>query len=487
MKRNVAVRSAVLAAVVALSPALLPGAAVSAPVDEAAVAFPEAVEPLEPSLPSPEAVGAPEPAAVDAPVRPNGPAAAAPAQADEDGPRTGFEQRGGADWTTLDEEQAFLRQIDRASGRVSMTQLARSAQGRPLDLVQIAATERTPSQVAAGRTVLLMCLQHGNEPAAREGCLEMIRDLAYDTSPATRRLLQSTTVLVVPTVNPDGRAANTRANSNGVDINRDHLALVTEEAQAIARLVRDYRPQVVHDAHEYGGRADVYDRELIRLWPRNLNVDEDVRALAKAHSTDYIDPLLQFEGFTTGEYGIWYGADDRPIAQVAGDEDERILRNAMGLRHVAGQLVESLVNDLDGDETETENKVRRVRTQVLSLQATLDLVLEQGAALKAATTSAAAEAAAEGAAGDQPFFFAGADNMLPSPAALDLTPPCAYTLTAEQFGGVQRTLDLHGIEASRATSTVTISMAQAAQPVIPLLLDARANFEVVQGTPVDCG
>ena len=414
------------------------------------------------------------------------PAHAAVPGVPNDVPRTGFEQRGGADWTTLEEERAFLREIDRASERVSLSQLARTAQDRRIDLVQIASTQRTQEQIAAGRTVLLMCLQHGNEPAAREGCLETIRDLAYDQSPATRRLLASTTVLVVPTVNPDGRAANTRANSKGVDINRDHLALETEEAQAIARLVRDYRPQVVHDAHEYGGRADVYDRELIRLWPRNLNVDEDVRALAKTLSTDYVDPTLQYEGFTTGEYGIWYGPDDRPIAQVAGDEDERILRNTMGLRHVAGQLVESLVNDVDDDETETENKVRRVRTQVLSLQATLDFVLEQGAALKTATTTAAAEAAAEGAAGDQPFFFAGADNALPSSSALDLTPPCAYTLTAEQFSQVRRTLNLHGVETTRAGGTVTVSMAQAAQPVIPLLLDARANFELTQGTPVDC-
>jgi hypothetical protein len=171
---------------------------------------------------------------------------------------------------------------------------------------------------------------------------------------------------------------------------------------------------------------------------------------------------------------------------VAGDEDERILRNPMGLRHVAGQLIESRVNDFDDDETETENKIRRVRTQVLSLQATLSFVIEQGAALKSETEQAARDAATEGAAGDQPFFFAGADNDLPSSSALDLTPPCAYTLTVEQFRQVRRTLNLHGIETTRSGGTVTVPMGQAAQPLIPLLLDARANFEIVEGTPVDC-
>lgn len=440
-----------------------------------------------PALPAAGPVGAPDTARMNAPLNASGPAANAPGQAVDDGPLTGFEQRGGADWTTLAEEQRFLRQVDAMSDRVSITLAGRTLEGRRLDLVQIGAGPRTPQQVAAGSNVLIACSQHGNEPAGREACLQMIRDLALDDSPATTRLLANSTILVVPTANPDGRAADTRGNSEGVDINRDHLALTTREARAIAKIVRDYKPQIVHDAHEYGGAVDVYDRDLIRLWPRNLNVDNDVRRLAKELANDYIDPAVEAEGYTTGEYGIFYGPDGTPIAQVAGDEDERIMRNTMGLKHSVGQLVESLVNDFDGDETETQNKLRRVRTQSLSLMGTTALLLEQRAELLATTRAAAAEAAAEGAAGDQPFFFAGADNDLPSPSSVDLTPPCAYTLTPEQFVGVRQVLSLHGVKHTRAGGVVTVSMAQAAQPLIPLLLDPRANNEIVAGTAVECG
>jgi hypothetical protein len=84
-------------------------------------------------------------------------------------------------------------------------------------------------------------------------------------STASRNVIApSSTGADAAVLDTDGRAANTRANSNGIDINRDHLALVTEESQAVARLVRDYRRQVVHDAHEYGGRDEVYERDLIR-------------------------------------------------------------------------------------------------------------------------------------------------------------------------------------------------------------------------------
>ncbi len=474
---------------VAVAAALVAGLGLSAataapPADEPS--FPSAVEPAERAIPEEAPAGSPDVDAMDEPVRADGPAATAPAQAVDDGPLTGFEERGGADWTTEQEERRFLRQVDRLSDRVSMQGIGRTLEGRRLDLVQIASEQRTPAEVAAGSTVLFACSQHGNEPAGREACLQMIRDLSMDDSPATQRLLERSTILVVPTANPDGRAANTRGNSEGVDINRDHLELETNEGQAIAKVVRDYSPQVVHDAHEFGGRRDVYDRDLIRLWPRNLNVDEDVRDLAISLSTDYIDPTVQYEGFTTGEYGIWYDPEGTPIAQVAGGEDERIMRNMMGLRHAAGQLVESLVNDFDDDETETENKLRRVRTHTLSLQATLDLVLERRSELLEETRASAQEAAAEGAVGNLPIFFAGADNMLPSPNSLDLTPPCAYTMSVEDFRANRRTLNLHGIETTRSSGVVTVSMAQAAQPVIPLLLDERANYNIVDGDPVEC-
>ena len=450
-----------------------------------AVPFPDAVEPSADLLPSDPPTGAPDPAAMDAPVRAGGPADSAPAQAVDDGPLTGFEQRGGADWTTRAEERAFLSEVDALSDRVSVQQVGSSVEGRRIDLVTISGEPRTQQEIAEGSTILFVCLQHGDEPAGREGCLQGIRDLALDDSPSTGRLLARSTILVIPTVNPDGRVADTRRNANDVDINRDHLVLETPEAQTVARVVRDYRPQVVQDHHEYGGREEVYERDLIRLWPRNLNVDDDVREIAIELSEDYVDPTLQFEGYTTGDYGIFYAPDGTAIAQVAGSEDERIARNMMGLRHAAGQLIESRVQDFD-DTDPTDNKLRRVRTQVLSFQAALDLVLEQGSRLVQETQEAREEAAQEGAAGDQPFWFAGADNMLPGADAVTLDPPCAYTLTPEQLDEVRQTLDLHGVETTETDGVVTVSMAQEAQPVIPLLLDERANYELVVAEPVAC-
>ena len=193
-------------------------------------------------------------------------------------------------WTQLDEEAAFLAAVDGGSERMAIDVLGQSAQGRALRLARIGAPgPRSVAEAAAGQAVLLICSQHGDEPAGREGCLRQIRTLALSDDPAVVEHLRTTSVMVMPAANPDGRQANTRENAQGVDVNRDHLDPVTPEAEAIDTVVRDLRPDVVADMHEYNSRP-LYDTELLYLWPRNRNVDPTVHALSRDLSEDYIEP-----------------------------------------------------------------------------------------------------------------------------------------------------------------------------------------------------
>lgn len=370
-----------------------------------------------------------------------------PAQAAPEPPRTGFELTG--NWTTEAEEQAYLR----ATG-LPVSTIGTTAQGRPVQLVRVGSS-------SARTVVLFICSQHGDEPAGREACLIRMRSLPRSSS---------VTYLFVPNANPDGRVLDTRGNSDGIDINRDHLLLRSAEARAMASVIRDWKPDVIHDLHEFGPSEPFYVKDVLWLWPRNLNVAPAVHDLSETLSRSYIRPSVEAAGRTSGVYGILVDPETgEPVGQIAGDHQERILRNTGGLKHGMGLLVET---NVDGTPT------YRVDSHLKALDGTQSFVRDRRAAIEAA--NAASRAVRSG-----PVYFGGADNQAPDPSDVLATPPCGYVLTGAQYRDVSDELALHGIKSQylRGGDRI-VPLKQEARALIPLLLDARADGPLLNAQPV---
>jgi len=399
-------------------------------------------------------------------------------------PRTEFEEGDGAEWTSHDGELSFLAAVDEASDRVVVETIGKTKEGRPLHLVRLGYPAPASRAAALRRpTTLFVCTQHGNEPAGREACLQRLRDLAFTDDAELIAQLKQQTILFVPSANPDGREADARGNSDGTDINRDHLNLETPEGRAMAEVVRDWQPEAVVDLHEYGPSLPaLYDDEVLVLWPRNLNVDEDVHAQAKELALDFITKDEETAGYSTDEYGM-YELADQDIHQSAGDGDEGIARNTMGLRHSLGILVETRV---DGDPRngpqeleEPAVRLRRVAAHTVAIDATLRFMRERGDAVVRLTSRARARAVEEGRLRNEPVYFGGADNAEPTEEQIQDPPPCGYELSKDQLARLRRTMSLLGIR----TRGTYVPMTQQAEPLIPLLLDERGARHSVAAKP----
>ncbi len=382
-------------------------------------------------------------------------------------PRTGFEESGGARWTTPGEEAGFLRAVDRQHADVSVRRIGTTTQDRPLRLVGLG----NP----AGTTALFVCSQHGDEPSGREACLSRIRDLATSDAPAVRALLRSTRLLFVPNANPDGHVAQTRENARGTDINRDHLELASPEARAVTRVIRDRQPDVVHDLHEYGAEPPYYTKDLLALWPRNLNTHPEVHGLARDLARQGVFPTAGAAGYSTGVYGLWTDPDTgEPVKQVAGDGQERILRNTVGLKHALGLLVEARQEPMTEEEKADPavNNERRVHSQQTGLTATLRMLRERGAEIDRATQ----QARTAGLRDAGPVYFGGADNEKPAPEQVDTDPPAGYHLSGSEYAALATTLRLHGVRSLPAPDGGRfVPLRQQQRALVALLLDPRAE------------
>jgi hypothetical protein len=95
---------------------------------------------------------------------------------------------------------------------------------------------------------------HGGEEEGTDAMMQVIRDLVtlpYGTNDVVDAVLDHAILVVIPTANPDGRTAGTRANNNGFDMNRDLLVQSQPEIRANTALQLEWVAPVGLFMHGY--------------------------------------------------------------------------------------------------------------------------------------------------------------------------------------------------------------------------------------------
>ena len=281
----------------------------------------------------------------------------------------------------------WLQQLTSASSttgsHASLLAIGASQRGAPIHAaVFTRATGKSPQSLDATKrpTVLLVGQQHGDEPAGSEALLVIAQELARGL---LEPLLENINVIIVPRANPDGAEAGTRATANGVDMNRDHLFLNTPEAQALAVLVRDYRPIAVIDAHEFvvAGRylekfhaLQRYDALLQYATTANLP-----EFLTKASKEWYHAPMVHsLNGQNLANE--WYyttSARAEDLRLSMGGTQPDTLRNVNGLKNTVSLLVSTRGIDLGHIHIQ-----RRVHTHITAITTALRSTAERAASLE---------------------------------------------------------------------------------------------------------
>lgn len=203
-------------------------------------------------------------------------------------PQTGNELRGGNNITTRAEEEAFLEQVARETD-ATLTIEGYSVLGRPIWCISI----------GTGNTLLVTANVHGTEPSSREASLAWFRDIAYATDTATLNYLTAHRVVLIPNINIDGsEGVLKRENANGVNINRDYIALREPETRAVARVFMREQPTVNVDMHSV---ADNQGAAWRPWWEGTPGINPATLAISTALK-EHVEAHLLTEGHTTLRY-----------------------------------------------------------------------------------------------------------------------------------------------------------------------------------------
>ena len=256
-------------------------------------------------------------------------------------------------WNDIPENQTsasdiinFTYELEKSPRITNFTEIGYSINQQPLLLLEFGNYDSTVP------TVYFVAAQHGNEPASVDSAYLMVRHFARGIPEEIDPILDNINLAVLVMVNPDGRDNNTRGNSNGTDLNRDHMKLLEPEGKAMHLAFNNHHPSVTVDLHEFGGIGSIIFQVAA---PQNPATHHDVLLASYNLESVVLDSI-------SDEWGLGSVTNYPPTTS---SQDSSIHRNHFAVHGSTSLLFESAVS---------EEYSERVKLQAWAALAVIDEV-----------------------------------------------------------------------------------------------------------------
>ena len=104
---------------------------------------------------------------------------------------------------------------------------------------------------AGERRILIWSQMHGNESTGTKAVFDFLNFIKiYKSNKIVSSILNNCSITIVPMLNPDGAKAYTRVNANGIDLNRDAVALQATESKLLREILTTVNPEFCFNLHD---------------------------------------------------------------------------------------------------------------------------------------------------------------------------------------------------------------------------------------------
>ena len=150
------------------------------------------------------------------------------------------EQRLTGRWITFDMIKPIIKEL---TFPFSVKQIGVSFRKVPIHKITI----------GSGATKILLWSQmHGNESTGTKALFDLFQFFLKpkENIAIVERILEKCTLVFIPLLNPDGAEIYTRKNAQGIDLNRDAVALEAPESNILRAVLKEFNPQFCFNLHD---------------------------------------------------------------------------------------------------------------------------------------------------------------------------------------------------------------------------------------------